>query len=455
MWNHFFHEQEEQEREEETKSHEEFASNMFQNTKVVVLSMDSIKSFYRKKEMWFILYYVNNLECREFIELWKTFAVKVEGIFKAAAVNCAKDEELCEEFGVQGAPSISIFNEKGKEEKIEGALNEKNLFNLGASRMKHFMKKVNKKTYKKFKKGNLIKVLFFTLKSDTSLLFKGLSYFYKNRLVFGEVNQSKTKFIDKFEVINSSFGSENKITTFPSILVLTNPEDYKGIMYQGDLNRDKIEAFLNEYASKNQTNQDSSHRENEEFNPQEDTHEPYNPEIQTSFNRTLIGVKQLTQEYYNKFKHCSSADEKLCFIKISSLEDGLEEYDINLLEELAEKYKKHPINFFYVNAQKYPNFFQSFVEDDQNADVIVIKGKNKKYLAISHYMGEDNFQTIKSQVIKALNKIVKGKGKFNKLNPELDLSTDIEGNEHIETIQEHDETTFHRTNSQDNRKTEL
>ncbi len=78
---------------------EEQDVDLFPNTDVINLSMDSISKLYRRREIWFVLFYKpNDQELKTLVELTKTLAEKVYGIFKVAAINCKKDEEICEEF---------------------------------------------------------------------------------------------------------------------------------------------------------------------------------------------------------------------------------------------------------------------------------------------------------------------------------------------------------------------
>jgi hypothetical protein len=68
---------------------------------VVQLNLGSISQFYRRKEVWIVLFYVgNSQEAAEFKEQYTMMAEKLYGIMSVGAVDCHEDEEMCEEFGV-------------------------------------------------------------------------------------------------------------------------------------------------------------------------------------------------------------------------------------------------------------------------------------------------------------------------------------------------------------------
>jgi hypothetical protein len=66
-----------------------------------------------------------------------------------------------------------------------------------------------------------------------------LSKQYKDKLLFGEVRKAEDKLAKQF-----------KITEYPKILVITDPHNHEGEIYQGDLKIDLITKFLNNYSYK-------------------------------------------------------------------------------------------------------------------------------------------------------------------------------------------------------------
>jgi protein disulfide-isomerase A6 len=89
------------------------------------------------------------------------------------------------------------------------------------------------------------KVILFTDKSKTPLLFRGLSNYFYDRLSFGEVDKEQTALLKKF-----------KIARFPTLLVYQTHEDEISLdeprieVFSGDIKADHIAAFIGEFALK-------------------------------------------------------------------------------------------------------------------------------------------------------------------------------------------------------------
>lgn len=50
-------------------------------------------------------------KCQDFKDEYIKVAEKMYGIIKVGAIDCTKEEELCEEFGVFDIPQLMIFTE--------------------------------------------------------------------------------------------------------------------------------------------------------------------------------------------------------------------------------------------------------------------------------------------------------------------------------------------------------
>lgn len=79
--------------------------------------MENLSQFYRRSSIW-IVYFMNaeKEECKTFKDEYVLTSEKLYGIIKTAAIDCGKEEELCEEFGVFDIPQIMIYTEKTSEE---------------------------------------------------------------------------------------------------------------------------------------------------------------------------------------------------------------------------------------------------------------------------------------------------------------------------------------------------
>src|SRR5690606_3076782 len=83
----------------------------------------------------------------------------------------------------------------------------------------------------------------------TPLLFRGISNYFSDRLLFGEVNKDQTALLKKF-----------KITRFPTLLVYQTHEDEIQLdepiieIYKGEIKADEITNFIGQYALKEPLN---------------------------------------------------------------------------------------------------------------------------------------------------------------------------------------------------------
>jgi len=88
------------------------------------------------------------------------------------------------------------------------------------------------------------KIILFTDKKQTPLIFRGLSNFFFNQLLFGEVEKEEKKLIEKFNV-----------KSFPTLMIYKTQEDSDDLLdeplvefYQGKINAKDIAEFLSEYS---------------------------------------------------------------------------------------------------------------------------------------------------------------------------------------------------------------
>merc|ERR1711957_184614 len=98
-----------------------------------------------------------------------------------------------------------------------------------------FVRVVNSNNYGDFINENADrhKVVLFTQRKTTPPLFKALSKHFKGKIDFGEIRQSEKELGQRFEV-----------AAYPTILVISDGENYKGVKYDGALNRDLLDKFL-------------------------------------------------------------------------------------------------------------------------------------------------------------------------------------------------------------------
>lgn len=99
------------------------------------------------------------------------------------------------------------------------------------------------------------KVLLFTERTDTPILFRGLTNVFRDRVDFGEVRKSS---------LNEVVGQYN-VDKFPLLMVLklNEKKQYERVDYDGEFNFDKVKEFLEPYALENKVNREETSKYDE------------------------------------------------------------------------------------------------------------------------------------------------------------------------------------------------
>ncbi len=162
--------------------------------------MNQIFQFYRRREIWTILFYKPGDEAsKQLKDEYRTLAEKMYGMVKVGAVDCSEDEELCEEFSVYSVPTLMLYSESYSDdgEKYTGAMEWKSISGKATRMMQSFVSIVTSDNYEQFvsRDPSKYKVLLFTERKSTPPIYKALSKQYKDKLLLGEVRKSDTALI--------------------------------------------------------------------------------------------------------------------------------------------------------------------------------------------------------------------------------------------------------------------
>ena len=355
--------------------------NYFKNTKVQTLKMKSLTLLYSRKNIWFVYFYrKGDQNYEKYVNTMIEFAEKTEGLFNAGAVNCIKDEEICEEFEVAETPSIIFFSENEKDyNRYEGKVDFNSLFNYATKRMSYYVNEITKEKLSDFfsKKNDKYHVILFTSKESTPSLYKALSKYFINKLIFGEVHQNQKELVRLF-----------KIKEFPTLMVMLDEEKNKYEVYKNKMNYESIKSYLNKFVTKKKVVNDNK-------------------------------VKEMNYNIYNTLSTCSSSDGKnICLIYLTK-DNRPNSKDKKILESIADKYENDHIKVFYINYKKNKNIFNSFEDvNEDNAKAVIIKGKRKKYMNID----KDEFE---SNIYNAVENVISGGGNFKKMKEDLNLNNNV------------------------------
>ena len=143
-------------------------------------------------------------------------------------------------------PYTKELNQHQKLQYTKTDISDKAIYKFLAKLIISREQKVTNENYENFKsRPDLNKVMLFTNKKQTPLMFRGLSGYFYDRLHFGVVQDTEKALCERLN-----------IKTFPSIMVIQTIEDGVivdepiDIMYTGELDVEHIVQFLNKYALK-------------------------------------------------------------------------------------------------------------------------------------------------------------------------------------------------------------
>jgi DnaJ family protein C protein 16 len=174
-----------------------------------------------------------NEDCKAFKDEYVLTAEKLYGIINVAAIDCGKEEELCnEEFGVFDIPQVMIYTEKTNEEgeRFRGEMKQPHISRAATRKMQSFVSIVSGSNYDSFvdrDRWTKNKVMLFNDKKVTPSVYKAHSKKFLGKLDFAETRHTEADLVAKFG-----------IETFPTLLVLTDHESYVGEKYEGEMKPD-------------------------------------------------------------------------------------------------------------------------------------------------------------------------------------------------------------------------
>ena len=157
--------------------------SLFRDGPVTELDGNSIKSLYRRNEIWMVQFY--GPRCRHvqaFTGQWVGLADRLQGIARVAAVNCEDNEAICNEFGIKKYPQIVYFPESTiiDHETYNGERTANAMNDFAVSRMIGFFCYINFNNLNEFLQSDTdqVKLITFTNGKEPIPIFKALSRLY-------------------------------------------------------------------------------------------------------------------------------------------------------------------------------------------------------------------------------------------------------------------------------------
>jgi protein disulfide-isomerase A6 len=189
--------------------------------------------------------------CRNLAPQYKKAAEKLKGLAKVVAVNCDEDtnKRICGQMGIQGFPTVKVFHPtsvdptgvKPTRQTItdyQGPRSAKPIVDFVLGKVIDVVKKIhNTEEMDAFiNDTTFTRAILFTNKMKTPILFQSLALQYSKRILLGEVKDSVTEVVSKYN-----------IEKFPSVVVF-NKDTTEPIVYDGIMKHQGISEFFDKYA---------------------------------------------------------------------------------------------------------------------------------------------------------------------------------------------------------------
>uniref|UniRef100_A0A1Y1K330 protein disulfide-isomerase n=1 Tax=Photinus pyralis TaxID=7054 RepID=A0A1Y1K330_PHOPY len=185
--------------------------------------------------------------CKNLKPAYENAAKKLDGLAKVAAIDCDNEinKKFCSGMDVQGFPTLRIVRPGKKPgsrpivENYQGARTATAIVEAVVSKINNHVTKVTDKDLDAFLKPQGPKAILFTEKGTTSALLRSLAIDFLDVISVSQVRDKEGKTVEKFG-----------ITKFPTF-VLVPGGDKEPIIYDGDLNKKDMVAFLKQVGQPN------------------------------------------------------------------------------------------------------------------------------------------------------------------------------------------------------------
>ncbi|PQE20435.1 disulfide isomerase protein [Rutstroemia sp. NJR-2017a BBW] len=188
--------------------------------------------------------------CKNLQPAYEKAAKNLVGLAKVAAVNCDEESNkaFCGGFGVQGFPTLKIVKPGSKPgkpivEDYQGPRTAKGIVDAVVEKIPNLVKRVADKDLESFlaEANDTAKAILFTDKGKTSATLKALAIDFKGSLKVAQIRNTEKASVELFG-----------ITKFPTLILLPGGEAAEGIVYDGEMKKEGMLAFLSQAATPNQ-----------------------------------------------------------------------------------------------------------------------------------------------------------------------------------------------------------
>lgn len=186
--------------------------------------------------------------CQNLKPAYEKAAKNLAGLAKVAAVNCDEDSNkpLCGQMGVQGFPTLKIIKPGSKPgrptvEDYQGPRSVKGIVDAVVDKIPNHVKRLQDKDLGAWLSSNndTAKAILFTEKGTTSALLRALAIDYLGSISVAQIRNKETVAVEMFG-----------ISKYPTLLLLPGGTQ-EPLVYDGEMKKELIVAFLSQIAPPN------------------------------------------------------------------------------------------------------------------------------------------------------------------------------------------------------------
>ncbi|EER15317.1 conserved hypothetical protein [Perkinsus marinus ATCC 50983] len=254
--------------------------------------------------------------CKEVVGDYKKLADTYEGIITIAAVNCATEQEICQEAGIKAYPTIRMYGEPDETTPIEFPASKKRNYKHLSRWISEKMPShatllsqahIDKSLKRWLSADDRAKVLLLSDKKAMPPLIKAYSRIFRKSISIGVVLSAD---------LNSKLAQTINATSLPTVYHITDEETLEGDKLTSTLSKDVLSLYLTRVLTSHARSKSSS-------------------------------FKELTAEKLEQGECARNIDGKFCVIVVKH-HDASDDNFKAIGKRLAEKYRNDPVRFVWV-----------------------------------------------------------------------------------------------------------
>jgi len=309
--------------------------------------------------------------CKSLAPEWEKAATNLKGIAPLGKVDCTTHQTLCQQYKVEGYPTIKVFSEKGKKiSDYQQARQAGAIVRFVTDEIPNHVtriKDINSLSNFLNEYSEIPHIILFSSKADISPIMKSLSVSFKGRVVFGQVKQDVKDVVEKYNV-----------ESFPKILVVKGLEN--PIHYDGAINPEELRDFVTQHAGEKTVAKDH----------------PVPPPPRTRPSKSTTDVSFVEVNLDNIDVVCQA----LCvlgFVDVETIDDkrAVKDDHQHILNQVLSSFKSDgKFKFGWVDKVTESSLIQKFSLSPDEPALLVFNGKRQKYVKSQDFEFKTIFKTI-------------------------------------------------------------